>query len=84
MPTMDVHTRLRELAAREFSIDPDTLDPASELKSLKIDSLAYLEFTFKVEEAFGISLDEEEVKAVRTIADLERCVENAVNVASKA
>ena len=80
----DVRMRLRQLAAREFSIDADALAPTMELKSLNIDSLSFLEFTFKVEEEFGVSLDEEEVKAVRTVADLERCVQNAVAVANKA
>ena len=81
---MDTLARIKDLAAKEFSIDPDTLDPDVPLKSLKIDSLAFLEFLFKVEEEFGVNFDEEELKDVKTLSDLERCVANAVSASSKA
>jgi acyl carrier protein len=80
---MDTLTRIREMAAKEFSIDPAGLDPNTPLQSFKIDSLAFVEFLFKVEEEFGVSLEDEAVKNVKTLADLEQCVATAVSAAGK-
>ena len=51
---MDTLARIRQLAAKEFSINPDGLDPAAPLDTLGIDSLSFIEFMFKVEEEFGV------------------------------
>ncbi|MCD6043325.1 MAG: Phosphopantetheine attachment site, partial [Burkholderiales bacterium] len=50
---MDTLGRIRQLAAKEFSINPDGLDPSAPLETLGIDSLSVIEFMFKVEEEFG-------------------------------
>lgn len=81
---MDTFARIKQLAAKEFSIDPDALDPNAALDSLGIDSLSLIEFMFKVEEEFGVSLSGEELKAIRTLADLERHVGSALATAGKA
>ena len=54
---MDTLARIRQLAAKEFSINPDGLDPAAPLDTLGIDSLSFIEFMFKVEEEFGVPED---------------------------
>ena len=81
---MDTFARIKQLAAKEFSIDPDALDPNAALDSLGIDSLSLIEFMFKVEEEFGVSLSGDELKAIRTLADLERHVGSALATAGKA
>jgi acyl carrier protein len=81
---MDTLARIKQLAAKEFSIDPDALDPNAALDSLGIDSLSLIEFMFKVEEEFGISVSGEELKAIKTLADLERHVGSALATAGKA
>ena len=81
---MDTFARIKQLAAKEFSIDPDALDSNAALDSLGIDSLSLIEFMFKVEEEFGVSLSGDELKAIRTLADLERHVGSALATAGKA
>jgi acyl carrier protein len=83
MSRMDALTRIRELAAKEFSIDPAGLDPNTPLQTLKIDSLSFAEFLFKLEDEFGVSLDEEALKNVKTLADLEQCIASAVSAAGR-
>jgi acyl carrier protein len=39
---------------------------------------------FKVEEEFGVSVSDEDLKAIRTLADLERHVAAALAAAGKA
>jgi acyl carrier protein len=75
--------RIKDLAAKEFSIDPSGLDPSAPLDALGIDSLSFIEFMFKVEEEFGVSVSDEELKGIKTLADLERHVASALATAGK-
>ena len=75
---MDTLARIKDLAAKEFSIDASELDLAAPLDSLGIDSLSFIEFMFKVEEAFGVSVSDENLKTIKTLADLERHVAAAL------
>jgi len=81
---MDTLARIKQLAAKEFSINPDALDPGAPLDSLGIDSLSFIEFMFKVEEEFGVGVSDEELKGIKTLADLERHVASALATAGKA
>jgi len=62
---MSTLARIQDLAAKEFSIDPKSLDPHAQLDTLGIDSLSFIEFMFKVEEEFGVSVSDENLKASR-------------------
>ena len=81
---MDTLARIRELAAKEFSINPEGLDPKAPLDTLGIDSLSFIEFMFKIEEEFGVSVSDEELKSIKTLSDLERHVAAALAAAGKA
>ena len=72
---MDTLTRIKDLAAKEFSLEPGKLDATASLDTLGIDSLSFIEFMFKVEEEFGVSVSDEELKSIKTLSDLERHVE---------
>ena len=80
---MDTLERIRELAAKEFSIDPSGIDPNAPLESLGIDSLSFIEFMFKVEEEFGVSVSDEDLKGIKTLSDLERHVGAALTATGK-
>jgi acyl carrier protein len=80
---MDTLARIRELAAKEFSINPDGLDPKAPLDALGIDSLSFIEFMFKVEEEFGVSVSDEDLKSIKTLSYLERHVAAALAAAGK-
>ena len=80
---MDTLGRIRQLAAKEFSINTEGLDPNAPLDTLGIDSLSFIEFMFKVEEEFGVSVSDEELKNIKTLADLERHVAAALTASGK-
>jgi len=80
---MSTLARIQDLAAKEFSIDPTSLDPQAHLDTLGIDSLSFIEFMFKVEEEFGVSVSDENLKGIKTLADLERHVVDALAAAGK-
>jgi acyl carrier protein len=80
---MDTLARIKEMAAKEFSIDPAGLDPTAPLDSIGVDSLSFIEFMFKIEEEFGVSVSDEDLKSIKTLADLERHVAAALAAAGK-
>ena len=80
---MDTLVRIRQLAAKEFSINPEGLDPNAPLDTLGIDSLSFIEFMFKVEEEFGVNVSDEDLKTIKTLSDLERQVATALTAAGK-
>ena len=75
-----VFTRLADAAIARAT----RVDPAASLESLGIDSLSFIEFMFKVEEEFGVSVSDEDLKSIRTLGDLERHVASALVAAGKA
>ena len=81
---MDTLARIKDMAAKEFSIDPTGLDPAAPLDTLGVDSLSFIEFMFKIEEEFGVSVSDDDLKSIKTLADLERHVAAALAAAGKA
>jgi acyl carrier protein len=81
---MDTLARIKDMAAREFSIDPTGLDPAAPLDTLGVDSLSFIEFMFKIEEEFGVSVSDDDLKSIKTLSDLERHVAAALVAAGKA
>ena len=45
---------LREILARDYALPPESLTPATELKTLAIDSLALIELIFMLEDRFNV------------------------------
>ena len=80
---MDTLGRIKELAAKEFSLEPDKLDPQAPLDALGIDSLSFIEFMFKIEEEFGVTVSDEDLKSIKTLGDLERHLAAALPAAGK-
>jgi acyl carrier protein len=80
---MDTLAKIKDLAAKEFSLDAGKLDPAAPLDSLGIDSLSFIEFMLKVEEEFGVTVSDEDLKGIKTLADLERHVAASLAAAGK-
>ena len=80
---MDTLGRIKALAAKEFSLEPGKLDPQAPLETLGIDSLAFIEFMFKIEQEFGISVSDEDLRGIRTLGDLEHHVAASLQAAGK-
>ncbi len=81
---MDTLARIKQLAAQDLSIDPNTLDPNAPLDQLGVDSLTFIEFTFKVEDEFGIKVSDEDLRGIKCFADLEQHVVASLQAAAKA
>lgn len=72
--------RIRALAAKELAVDPNGLDPNAPLDELGIDSLAFMDFLFKIEEEFRITVTDDALRGIKTLADLERHIARTLAV----
>jgi len=66
----EVLAELRSMMASEFDLDPAEIEPSKHLMDdLDLDSIDLVDLAVSLEERSGIKLDEDELKAVRTVAD---------------
>jgi acyl carrier protein len=72
MNTLDT---LKELAAKQFGGEPASVDASAPVETLGLDSLGFLEFLFEVEDHFGISVPQDRVTGIRTLAELAAVVD---------
>jgi len=65
-------SKIQSMLAKEYGIPLERLDPEQPLADLGIDSLTTIEFMFKLEDEFSISLAEERgtLSTVRDIPNL--------------
>lgn len=75
MPAPVTRERVRADAAAHLGIDAAQLTPVAMLgEDLGVDSLTAVELSMKLEEAYGISIGDEELTQVSTYGDLETLV----------
>ncbi len=59
---------VRRLAAEQVSVDPDGVTLETDLfADLNFDSLDAVDFTMKLEDEFGVTIDDEQATGVRTV-----------------
>jgi len=70
--TKDTLSKIQSMLAKEYHLPTDRLGPEQALADLGIDSLTTIEFMFKLEDEFSISLSEERgtLSTIRDIANL--------------
>ena len=75
---MDTLQSIKELAAKQFGGDADSIDVDAKVNTLGIDSLGFLEFMFEVEDKFGFSIPQEAVAHVTTLRELSTAIDGVV------
>jgi len=75
---METLSEIKDLAAKQFGGEPDSIDEAAPVDRLGIDSLGFLEFLFELEDHFDISIPQESVVNVRTLGDLAAVIDSLV------
>ncbi|MBQ1400147.1 MAG: acyl carrier protein [Lachnospiraceae bacterium] len=73
---MDNFEKVRDIIAEQLSIDPAQIVPeATFTEDLGADSLDAVEMVMAVEEEFDISVPDEALESIKTVADLLALVE---------
>ena len=71
---VDTLSKVQSMLSQEYDLPLDRLNPEQALAELGIDSLTTIEFMFKLEDEFSISLSEER-GAFRTVRDISILVD---------
>lgn len=75
----DIFEKLKAIAVNDIGIDADKVKPESDIiKELGLDSLDIVDMLMKVEETFGVTIDDSDVVELKTVADVVRFIENNV------
>jgi acyl carrier protein len=75
---MNTVATIKELAAKKFGRELDTIDEDTQIAKFGIDSLGFLEFLFDVEDAFSLSIPHDSVSDVHTLRELATVVDRLV------
>ena len=74
----DIFEMLKAIAVNDIGIDADKITPESNIiKDLGLDRLDIVDMLMKVEETFGVTIDDGDVVEMKTVADVVRFIENA-------
>ena len=69
MPELSTTERVIDTIAKTQHISPDTIRPENTFADLKIDSLDGLQIMFALEEEFNVSIPDDEVKKLTSVAE---------------
>ena len=70
-----LNEKLRGLMAEQLGVEPGEIKPDSNiLEDLGADSLDVVEMVMTIEDAFDIEIEDSDVEAMRTVADIEAYV----------
>jgi acyl carrier protein len=68
---VDTVETLRNMIIEEFELDSDKIQPDTQLMAMGIDSLSVIEFLFKVEDTFKVSLPDPRIEELKDPKDLK-------------
>lgn len=72
---MDTLDSITTLAAKQFGVDPTTIDADVPLQQLGADSLGLLEFLFELEDHFGVPIPQDSVATVGSLRELAAVID---------
>jgi acyl carrier protein len=70
----EIHAKLQTILNATAGIDRESITPESTLNELGIDSLDEVEIVMACEDEFGIDITDEQVRKIRTVGDIGRCI----------
>lgn len=68
---------VQEILCQQYELSEAQVAPDQKLKNLGLDSLTQIEFVYKLEERFGISMPDAP-SSITTVADVVRVVEETL------
>ncbi|WP_405088624.1 phosphopantetheine-binding protein [Microbispora sp. NBC_01389] len=76
----DVKASIYDLLTSKFGVPAVQLDDNATLESLDLDSLLLVEFSVSVEKTLGVIVEEQELAAERTLAEVIESVRSKLQV----
>lgn len=85
MTRSEIHARVRDMMAETFELEPEQITLEARLyEDLDLDSIDALDMVVKLQELIHRRVDEEELRSLRTVADVVQMVHAARQPAEQA
>lgn len=68
--------KIKTILAEQLDIDADTITETSTIEDLGADSLDLVEAIMNIEDEFGIEIDDEEIKNLKSVGDIVDYINN--------
>lgn len=76
---MDVFGKVKEIIINELNCAEEAVTPEAKLKDdLGADSIDAVQIVMEVEDAFGITVDDQEAESMETVGDVVKYIENNI------
>lgn len=70
MERSEIQAKLTELLVKELGLERDKIKPSASFeKDLEVDSLGVVELLMALEDAFGVTIPDDEAERIVTVAD---------------
>lgn len=77
MSPQEIEAKVKEIIKGQLEVSEDKLKPeASFIDDLKADSLAVVELVLALEQAFNITIPEEDTEQIKTVKDAVSYIQN--------
>ncbi len=71
--------KLKEIISEQFGVDEDIISADTDIVAdLGADSLDVVEMMMALEEEFGVTIDDEKIRDLKTVSDVVNCVESMI------
>lgn len=74
----DIYIKIKSIIAQQLNINQNNIADNSTLDSLGLDSIDRAELVMKIEEEFGIEINDEEAERLNTVEQAAKYVANLV------
>jgi len=72
----DTYNKVVEIIAQKVKVEKSTITPTSTLQDLGADSLDMVEIVMKLEEVFGIEINDEDAERLNNVQEVANYVQN--------
>jgi len=72
-----IQDKVVQIIAAKLKVNPSTITMTSTLQDLGADSLALVEIVMKLEEQFGIEIDDERAEKLKNVQDVVQYIQEA-------
>lgn len=73
---VDTQNKVIDIVAQKLKIEKNTISPAATLQDLGADSLDMVEIVMKLEEQFGIEINDEDAEKLHNVQEVVDYVQN--------
>ena len=73
---MDTFEKISRIVADNTKLNPESISPETTLNELGLDSIDLVDLVMEIEEAFSVTIPDEEFEGIKSVSDIVALIEN--------